>query len=143
MDLIKLSDKDVIEYIAPNGNLIPQRCLPSVLKKHNLYDYVVGRYDNNTLDKNDVYYLRECLYRICHNIETPPICKICGNPITFSYTKYPTYCSRSCSNKDPNVLDKISKNCSKSLKKVYENDGENIKIKRILSLSERYGESHS
>ena len=139
MDSVKLNDKIVLDYIAPNRKLIPQRCTASVLKKNNFYDYIINRYDNNTLSPDDAHYLRECLYRMVNNIEFPPVCKTCGGSIKFSYDKYPTYCSRSCSNKDKDVLKKISESCSKSLKKAYERNGEEIKLKRQNTLSSRYG----
>ena len=139
MDSLKLNDKIVLDYIAPNGKLIPQRCIESVLKKNNFYNYIINRYSNNTLSLEDTNYLRECLYRMVNNIEFPPVCKTCGNLVKFSHDKYPTYCSRSCSNNDEDVLKKISKSCSKSLKKAYEKNGEEIKLKRQNTLSSKYG----
>ena len=140
MDSMKLNDKIVLDYIAPNGKLIPQRCIASVLKKNNFYDYIINRYNNNTLNLEDKHYLRECLYRLVNNIETPPVCKICGNALKFCYTKYPIYCSKYCSNHDEDVLKKISESCSKSLKDAYKRDGDNIKLKRQNTLSAKYGE---
>ena len=137
---MKLNDKIVLDYIAPNGKLIASRCSANVLKKHNFYDYIINRYNNNTLSIEDKHYLRECLYRLVNNIETPPVCKTCGNTIKFSYTKYPIYCSRYCSIHDVDVLKKISESCSKSLKNVYNRDGDNIKLKRQNTLTEKYGE---
>ena len=137
---MKLNDKIILDYIAPNGKLIASRCSSNVLKKHNFYDYIINRYNNNTLSLGDEHYLRECLYRIVNNIETPPVCKTCGNIVKFCYTKYPTYCSRSCSNNDEDVLKKISESCSKSLKDAYKRDGDNIKLKRQNTLTAKYGE---
>ena len=137
---MKLNDKIILDYIAPNGKLIASRCSANVLKKHNFYDYIINRYNNNTLSFGDEYYLRECLYRLVNNIETPPVCKTCGNIVKFCYTKYPTYCSRSCSNNDEDILKKISESCSKSLKDAYKRDGDNIKLKRQNTLTAKYGE---
>jgi hypothetical protein len=137
---MELNDKIVLDYVAPDGKLIAQRCSANALKKLNLYDYIINRYDNNTLTIDDKYYLRECLYRLVNNIETPPVCKTCGNTIKFSYTYYPIYCSRYCSNHDEEVLKKISESCSKSLRDAYKRDGDNIKLKRQNTLSARYGE---
>ena len=137
---MKLNDKIILDYIAPNGKLIASRCSVNTLKKHNFYDYIINRYNNNTLSFGDEHYLRECLYRIVNNIETPPVCKTCGNIVKFCYTKYPIYCSRSCSNNDEDVLKKISESCSKSLKDAYKRDGDNIKLKRQNTLSAKYGE---
>ena len=38
---MELNDKIVLDYVAPNGKLIPQRCIASVLKKNNFYDYII------------------------------------------------------------------------------------------------------
>ena len=43
-----LSDKDILDYVAPDGKIIPQRCLKSVLKKHGFYEYIINRYDKTT-----------------------------------------------------------------------------------------------
>ena len=140
MDSMKLNDKIILDYVAPNGKLIAQRCSEHSLKKQNFYDYIINRYNNNTLNIEDKHYLRECLYRLVNNIENPPVCKTCGNKVKFCYTKYPTYCSRYCSNHDKDVLKKISESCSKSLKDIYKRDGDNIKLKRQNTLSSKYGE---
>ena len=140
MDSTKLTDKIVLEYVAPDGKLIAQRCSANALKKQKIYDYIINRYNNNTLNIEDKHYLRECLYRLVNNIENPPVCKTCGNMIKFSYTNYPTYCSRYCSNHDVDVLKKISESCSKSLKDAYKRDGDNIKLKRQNTLIAKYGE---
>ena len=134
-----LSDKDVIEYVAPSGKIIPQRCLKHVLGKHGLYDYIVNRFDDNTLSVDDNEYLRECIYRIVYGINEIPRCKICGKPITFKYNCYSKYCSRKCSNGDKEVVEKISKSCSDSLKQKYKEDGESIKKKRKETLTAKYG----
>lgn len=139
MNSTTLTDKDILDYIAPEGVLIPQRCLASVLKKHGFYEYVLNRYDDNSLDKNDKFYLRETLYRMVHHIEKRPVCKICGKPLVFTNNSYPNYCSRACSNKDEEVLKKISVSCSNSLKSAYEKNGEEIKRKRMETLSQKYG----
>ena len=139
MNLKMLSDKDILDYVAPDGKIIPQRCLKSVLKKHGFYEYIINRYDNNTLDIDDKNYLRECIYRMVNDINTPPLCKICGKPLKFSYQRYSTYCSKSCSNKDVDVLKKISNSCSRSLKKAYEENGDEIRRKRTETLSKNYG----
>ena len=134
-----LCDEDVLNYVAPDGKLIKQRCVKKVLESKGFYEYLLNRYSDNTLDKSDEkLYIRETLFRMMNKIEVPPVCKICGTPVKFSYQKYPNYCSRSCSNHDEEVLKKISSSCSKSLKKAYEERGDEIKNKRISTLSEKY-----
>lgn len=139
MDLIKLNDKNVLEYIAEKGNLIPSRCVKSVLIKHGFYHYIMNRYSNNTLSKDDKNYLKESIYRIYHNIEEPPRCKMCGSSILFKNNTYTCYCSRKCANSDPSVINKISQSCSLSLKKAYEKNGDEIKEKRRDTLAKKYG----
>ena len=56
---MKLNDKIILDYIAPNGKLIAQRCSEHSLKKQNFYDYIINRYNNNTLNIEDKHYLRE------------------------------------------------------------------------------------
>ena len=46
---MKLNDKIILDYVAPNGKLIPQRCIASVLKKNNFYDYIINRYNSCTV----------------------------------------------------------------------------------------------
>lgn len=139
MNSTTLTDKDILDYVAPDGVLIPQRCTVSVLTKHGFYEYILNRYNDNSLNKEDKFYLRETIYRMFHHIEKRPVCKICGKPLMFANNSYPTYCSRSCSNKDEDVLKKMSVSCSKSLKSTYEKNGEEIKRKRMNTLSQKYG----
>jgi hypothetical protein len=140
MDLTILNDDVVLSYIAPKGKLIPQRCLESVLKSHGFYTYVVNRYDNNSLSIKDKEYLRESLYRLENHIEIPPVCKTCGQSLKFHNNSYSKYCSRKCSNNDNEVREKIQKSCSKSLLNIYKFKGDEIKEKRLNTLSEKYGE---
>jgi very-short-patch-repair endonuclease/endogenous inhibitor of DNA gyrase (YacG/DUF329 family) len=69
-------------------------------------------------------------------------CKTCGADIKFNHT-YTTFCSRKCSNADPEILMKNKIGVSKSLKKAYENRGDEIKQKRNNTLKKRYGEEVS
>ena len=139
MDLINLSDKDIFNYILPKGKIIPQRCVKKVLVKKGFYEYLLNRYSDNTIDKNnESLYIRETLYRMIHNIDTIPVCKICGTKLKFSGVSYPNYCSRNCSNHDEDVIKKMSESCSKSLKHVYEKNGDDIKRKRKETLSKKY-----
>ena len=47
MDSMKLNDKIILDYIAPNGKLIAQRCSEHSLKKQNFYDYIIN--SDNTI----------------------------------------------------------------------------------------------
>lgn len=139
MDLIKSLDEKIISYVAPDGKIIPSRCCKSVLMKHGFYDYLMSRYSDNTSKSDSPEYLKESIYRLVNHIDTVPVCKTCGSPIKFKYNTYQTYCSRKCSNNDPDIKEKISETCSESLKKAYEERGESIKQKRRDTLSDKYG----
>lgn len=139
----KNKDQEILNYIRPNGKLIPQRCLQSILKKNGWYDYLLQRYDNNTLKDtlNQKLLWREILYRLANNIEEPPRCKTCGKILTFSGTNYPVFCSKHCANIDPDVLAKNKAAVANSLKKAYKERGETIKNKRAKTLEEKYGDT--
>ena len=82
----------------------------------------------------------ETIYRIVHDIEVRPTCKVCGGHLKFNNMSFPRYCSRKCSNADPEVLEKIRNSCSNSLRKAYRERGNEIRKKRSQSLKEHYGE---
>lgn len=137
-----LTDENVKNHVAPNGKLIPNRCRKDYLIKHGLYDYVMNRYSDNSMNKDndEKRYISETLYRMLNGIETRPKCKVCGRLVVYpKCNKYPNYCSHACSNHDEDVIKKMSHSCSDSLKKAYEKNGDEIKQKRINTLSERFG----
>ena len=39
---MKLNDKIVLDYVAPEGNLIAHRCSANALKKQNFYEYIIN-----------------------------------------------------------------------------------------------------
>ena len=69
----------------------------------NIRNYLMNRY-------NDSNNIKESIYRIYFNIDTRPICPICGRLTNFDLkienSCYTKYCSISCANKDPNVYNK-------------------------------------
>lgn len=134
-------DKQILDYTTNGtGKLIPARCSVNILEKHGYLNYLKTRYSDNTSDK---LWLRETLYRLLNNIETPPVCKTCGNPVTFTNNSYPAFCCPKCRNNDPEVLAKNKEGVSKALKQKYKESGDEIKEKRKNTLSERYGETTS
>lgn len=130
-------DKEIAQYVT-NGTdkILSSRCVKKVLEKRNYYDYIVNRYTDNSTDT-----ITEPIYRIVHNIDVRPKCKICGKPIEFKGHEYHTYCSRKCVNSDPEVLAKNREGVTKSLKKAYAERGESIKAKRQETLKHHFGES--
>ena len=139
----KNKDQEILDYIKPNGKLIPQRCLQSVHEKRGWYNYLMQRYDNNTLanSPNKKMLWREILYRLANNIEEPPRCKTCGKVVPFYDGDYATFCSKHCANIDSEVLAKNKAGVTKGLKKVYEERKEEIQAKRAKTLNEKYGEN--
>ena len=118
-----------------NNKIIAQRTTKKYLTDHNYLDLLTNYYKDSTS-------IRETLYRIKNNIDIRPVCKICGKPVSFNtYGYFSTYCSKKCSNSDPIVLQKNKDNVSKSLKKAYQERGNEIKEKRKNSLFEHYGQN--
>lgn len=83
-----------------------------------LNSWAIKRLDENIVKELNNFYidsesLQETIYRIIHNIQIRPVCKICGNKIKFNgYSKgFTTYCSPKCSKKDPLVQQKMEKTC--------------------------------
>jgi len=113
--------------------LIPQRCNKNYLKKHKLYEFI-----NNSFD--DTYSLSEKIYCLVNDLKERKRCKVCNKELKFKNGKYSTYCSRKCSNSDPEVLKKNKIGVSHSLKKAYEKRGDEIKQKRSNTLLKNFGE---
>lgn len=140
----KEKDKQILNYIAPNGKLISQRCLKVVIEKQGFYDYLKQRYsDLSSKESEGSSFLKEIIYRLFNHIEERPVCKICGSLLTFKEGKYPTYCSQKCTNSDPEVLNKNRIGVSKALKEAYQERKEEITAKRAGTLKEKYGENVS
>lgn len=113
------------------GKIISGRIVPSWLNKNNIYNALLTYYDDSDS-------ISETVYRIVHNIDTHPVCKICGKPIKFK-NRFAKYCSPKCRNTDPEIIAKNSAGVSKSLKAAYLERGEEIKKKRAETLKINYG----
>ena len=134
-------DQDILSYIAPDGKLIAQRCIRSVMQKHNWYDYLLQRYTDNTSESGTKDEWREIIYRLFNSIDEPPKCKTCGKTIKFNDGSYAKFCSKHCANIDPEVLEKNRTGVSVGMKKVYSERKDEIQAKRAKTLEERYGET--
>ena len=126
-------DKQIIidKFINNKGKIIGQRTNINYLKKHGYYDYLINYY-------NDSVSIKETIYRIYHNLDTRPVCKMCGKPVNLHNYGFSTYCSKKCQNTDPDMLKINSLQVSKSLTKAYKERGKEIKEKRIKTLKEKY-----
>lgn len=131
-------EKEILSYLAPEGKLIAQRCLVRVLQKRDWYDYLKSLYTDLSFPEGHYQFIREILYRLLNGIDERPKCKICGAPLVFN-TVFPNYCSRKCSNADPEVLEKNREAVRRVQRKNYETRGEEILAKRKATIKERYG----
>jgi len=114
-----------------DGKLVAQRININYLKNHNLYDFIINTFD-------DTYSLIEKIYCLTHDLSSRKVCKICEKELKFKYN-YPTFCSRECLNKDPDILEKNKIGVSKSLKLAYKERGDEIKEKRANTILKKYG----
>ena len=129
-----MTREQIIDLFFKNDKIIAARTSEQYLRKHNYYNMLINYY----LDSSSI---RETLYRIYHNIDERPVCKICKKPVSFVVNGYfSTYCSRKCQNSDPEMIQKNSKGVSKSLLKAYEERGDEIKRKRSNSLEKHFGQ---
>lgn len=127
-----MTKNQIIDLFYKNDKIISQRAQIKYLKKHNLYDILKNYY-------KDSESIQETLYRIKNNIDSRPICKMCGNHVTFRTGGFSVYCSKKCQNKDPEMLQKNKDGVSKSLKKLYIEKGNEIKEKRANTIKQHYG----
>jgi len=128
-----MTNEYIKNILLKEGKLVPQRCHKNYLIKHKLYNFINDQYDNS-------YLLNEKIYLIINNLSSKPRCKTCNQELNYN-NGYSLFCSRKCSNADPEVLEKNRKNVSKSLKKSYKENGEKIKKKRAKTLYMHYKEN--
>ena len=126
-----ITKETILENFVKDNKIIEQRCLKAYLKKNGWFNPLLNYYS----DSESCY---ETIYRIINDIDTRPVCKTCGGKLKFSYS-FPNYCSAKCRNNNPEVLQKNSDAVSKSLKKIYINNGSEIKEKRYHTLNLKYG----
>lgn len=119
-------------FLDKNNKIIPGRINKSFLDKQNLLNFINSSFDNS-------YTLSEKIYCLINDLKNRPKCKICGKELKFNHG-YSTFCSRACSNKDPNILEKIKKGVSISLKRAYRLNGNLIKEKRKQTLYSNFNE---
>ena len=86
-----MTDKDIISILS-NYKQIKWKQLKPDIKK-----YLLNRYNDN-YSITEKMILKESYYRILNNIDSCPICPICGNKCKFSISKYLFTCgSKKCS----------------------------------------------
>jgi len=68
------------------------------------YKYLYEKYKDVNWKK-----FTELLYLYVNNLDKPPVCKICGNPVSFVNFNhgYKSYCSIQCAGKDSDLKEKI------------------------------------
>ena len=94
-----ITDKDIIEYCFI-GDKFNFHALNRIIKqKPDYLEYLKNRY----VDSDS---LKETIYRIKHNIETKPVCPVCGNPLPFKGRLYSKHCSTRCSSLNKETINK-------------------------------------
>ena len=99
-----------------------------------LYEYIINKYDKSIC-------WREKLYLYYHNLESRPICKVCGKPAKFNsvFKGYFEYCSIQCSGKSKKRLDKIHNTIEKKYGVRHALQSIECKEKYKKTSIERYG----
>ena len=97
----QLTDDFIKNYFTLNNSLKinPSRTSLKYLNKHiDIKNYLLNRFTDINYDETNIY---EIIYRIVHNIQKIPKCKICGKPLKFKRTYgYGSYCSQKCVQND-------------------------------------------
>lgn len=103
---IKDIDDDIIkkDYILNNGNINSNKLQEKYIKEHGYYNYLINRYTDSDS-------FAETVYRICHDINDKPKCKICGNTVRLKSLKegFDDVCSDSCYKKNVIIDDNFIK----------------------------------
>lgn len=140
----KITDEYIKSLFFTKNETINSNYLkPAWLNTHpEINDYLVNRYSDSTSYK-------ETLYRILLGIEERPVCKTCGNPVSFEASHRWTrgrngwpfllYCSSKCQANDPDIKNKHIQ----TYKEKYgvDNPAKNIDVKEKTKRTnlERYG----
>ena len=103
----QLTDDFIKNYFTLNNSLKinPSRTSLKYLNKHiDIKNYLLNRFTDINYDETNIY---EIIYRIVHNIQKIPKCKICGKPLKFKRTYgYGSYCSQKCVQNDKEIKQK-------------------------------------
>lgn len=104
-----INDEIISSIFYPNNKKSNSRFRLSFIKKNNLYDYLINRYD-------DYDSISEIIYRIHYKIEIRPVCAVCGKRLKFTqFNHYKEdlhyHCCNSCAQKDPLIRNKIKNTC--------------------------------
>jgi len=120
-------------FLTSDGKIIAGRVSENYIKKNDkLYTFINSSFDSS-------YSLSEKIYLLTHDLSKRPLCKTCSTELKFK-NGYTNFCSRKCSNADPDVLVKNKTNVSVALKKVYEERGDEVKSRRNATLEQRFGQ---
>ena len=91
----------IMKIVVENNEIIKRRLSESYFKKNyvEIYNMICNYYNKLNIT------FGEMLYLILNNMETPPVCKICGKGVRFKKISegYSTYCSRVCIGADKDV----------------------------------------
>lgn len=149
-----------------DDNYILQNCLRKdghpnsqmIYRNDDILKYLICRFKDIP---NDLFKIGEVIYRLKYNIDTRPVCKICGNPVKFLSEKkgYNNYCSMNCQHKylavfnkerwqkmsdedKQKIQDKIKQTCLKHFGVEYSFQSDNNKRKADKTRELKYGDKN-
>lgn len=126
-DILSIFNANCVKF--ETGKMIGARCSEAGLRKYGIYNALCELYQEASC-------IHEMLYCLRNGIMKRPVCKACGKSVGYSKQfGFATFCSRSCSNNDPEVLAKNKAGVSKALKQAYAERGNEINRKRAKSLT--------
>lgn len=126
-DILSIFNANCVKF--ETGKMIGARCSEAGLRKYGIYNALCELYQEASC-------IHEMLYCLRNGIMKRPVCKVCGKSVGYSKQfGFATFCSRSCSNNDPEVLAKNKAGVSKALKQAYAERGNEINRKRAKSLT--------
>lgn len=110
------------------------------IKKPNLYSKLITIFPYN----NEGF--KEIRYRLEHNLQQKPICKICGHAVSFfdkNPIHYATYCCKECMQKDKDTIyKKREKTCLEKYSKPNPMQSKYVKNKAKETNLKKYGVSN-
>lgn len=119
-----VTDQSILDVlIDKNGNLISTYISQRWLKEHGYYEYLINRYDDNSIGS-----IQEIIYRIKHNIDIIPKCPVCGKSVKFKrfHEGYRKYCSSYCKTHSQDWINEVQEKRRKTFNNGWDSKGYNL-----------------
>lgn len=133
-----MTDQEALEIIRQGGRLYNK----TIQNNLELKEYLNNRYSDIP---NNMFSYKEVLYRIEHCIDIRPVCRVCGNPVSFigdvirkSINGYRMTCSHQCHGLDRISIEKTREAKNNRNKELRQQEKE----KREQTCIRRYGEKN-